>query len=103
MLNNLCSPAILYLIFSLTQIIIDLFQKTYKKALLKFVIMSIFTLLLNILCKRGMTPISWIIVFIPFILMTLIITILLYVLNVNYYNKITKTKTKTKTKNKKQK
>jgi glucan phosphoethanolaminetransferase (alkaline phosphatase superfamily) len=89
MLNNLCSPAILYLVFSLTQIIIDLFQKTYKKALLKFIIMSIFTLLLNILCKRGMTPISWIIVFIPFILMTLIITVLLYVLNVNYYNKIT--------------
>jgi uncharacterized protein YacL len=74
-------------VFSLTQIIIDIFQKTYKKELIKFIIMTIFTLLLNILCKRRLTIISWIIVFIPFILMTLIITILLHVLNINYYNK----------------
>jgi hypothetical protein len=53
--------------------------------------MIIFTILLNILCEKGMTPISWLIVFIPFILMTLIITILLYVLKVNYFNKNDKT------------
>ena len=87
MINSICSPALLYLIFSITQIIIDLFQEAYKKASMKFIIMIIFTLMLNILCKKGMTPISWLIVFIPFILMTLIITILLYVFKVDYHKK----------------
>ena len=87
MINSICSPALLYLIFSITQIIIDLFQEAYKKAGMKFIIMIIFTLMLNILCKKGMTPLSWLIVFIPFILMTLIITILLYVFKVDYHKK----------------
>lgn len=84
MIDKLCTPALLYLLFSLTQIIIDTFNKSYDKASMKFLIMIIFTILLNILCQKGMTPISWLIVFIPFILMTLIITILLYVLKVNF-------------------
>jgi hypothetical protein len=37
------------------------------------------TFLLNALCQGGMSIISWIIVFIPFIFMTVIVTILLYV------------------------
>ena len=37
------------------------------------------TLLLNILCASGLTVVSWIIVFIPFILMTVIVSMLLYV------------------------
>jgi hypothetical protein len=40
--------------------------------------MIVFTLLLNILCNRGLGIISWLIVFIPFILMTYITAILLY-------------------------
>ena len=87
MINKLCKPALIYLIFSLTQIIIDTYQKSYDKASMKFFIMIIFTLLLNILCEKGLTPISWLIVFIPFILMTLIITVLLYVLKVNILKK----------------
>ena len=39
----------------------------------------IFTLLLNYLCSQGLGVISWIIVFIPFILMTVIVTLLLVV------------------------
>ena len=41
--------------------------------------MIIFTILLNSLCAGGLSVISWIIVFIPFILMTYITAILLYV------------------------
>jgi len=39
MVLNLCSPAILYIGFSLTQIIIDIFKHMYNTALLKFIIM----------------------------------------------------------------
>jgi hypothetical protein len=41
--------------------------------------MIIITILLNALCESGMGIISWILVFIPFIFMSVIIAILLYV------------------------
>jgi hypothetical protein len=79
MIDKLCPPAILYLGFSLVQIIIDTFKGFYNQAFFKTVVMFIFTLLLNILCKRGLGVISWIIVFIPFILMTYITAVLMFV------------------------
>ena len=77
-INNICSPAIIYLGFSLTQIIIDIYKTMYNTAFLKFIVSIIFTIILNILCERNLHIISWIIVFIPFIFMTVITTILLY-------------------------
>jgi len=80
---NLCPPSIINIVFSLTHIIIDIFKGFYNSALMKFIIMLIITLLLQILCNTGLAIISWFIVFIPFILMTLIVTILLYIFGLN--------------------
>lgn len=79
MIDSLCPPAILYLGFSLTQIIIDTFKGHNNTAFFKMIVMIVFTLLLNILCKSGLTIVSWLIVFIPFILMTYITAVLLFV------------------------
>jgi hypothetical protein len=76
---NLCPPALIYIAFSLTQIVIDTFKGLYNTAFFKFIVMIIVTFLLNALCQTGMTIVSWIIVFIPFIFMSVIVTILLYV------------------------
>ena len=76
-INKFCAPALLYVAFSLTQIIIDTFKHMYNTALVKVIIMIIFTFILNILCQRGLGIISWFIVFIPFITMTVITAILL--------------------------
>jgi uncharacterized protein YacL len=76
---NLCAPALIYIAFSLTQVIIDTFKGLYNTAFFKFIVMIIVTLLLNALCQSGMSIISWIIVFIPFIFMSVIVTILLYI------------------------
>jgi hypothetical protein len=76
---NLCGPAIIYLIFSLTQILIDLFKGLYNTAIMKTIVMAMVTLLLNILCEKGLSVVSWIIVFIPFIMMTVIVSMLLYI------------------------
>jgi len=76
---ELCPPALIYLIFSLTQIVIDLFKGLYNTAFFKFIVMIMITLLLNMLCQGGLSIIAWFIVFIPFILMTVIVTMLLYV------------------------
>ena len=76
---NLCAPAIIYLIFSITQILIDTFKGLYNTVFIKVIVTIMVTLLLNILCEKGLGVVSWIIVFIPFILMTVIVSMLLYV------------------------
>ena len=81
--NTLCPPALIYLCFSLTQIIIDTFKGMYNAAFFKFWIMIVFTLLLNTLCSRGLGIISWILVFVPFMLMSIITLILLTVFGLN--------------------
>jgi hypothetical protein len=79
MLEDLCPPAILYLGFSLIQIIIDIFKSMYNTAIIKFIVMIVFTIILNILCNAGLSVISWMIVFIPFIMMTILTSLLLFV------------------------
>lgn len=78
-MDSICPPALIYLAFSLTQIIIDTFKGLYNTAFFKFIVMITITFLLNALCQGGMSIISWIIVFIPFMFMTVIVAILLYV------------------------
>jgi len=81
--EGLCAPALLYLGFSLVQITIDLFRNDYITAFFKFCIMLIFVVILNMLCNRGLSIISWFIVFIPFILMTYVSTILVMMFGAN--------------------
>lgn len=83
MIDNLCPPAILYIAFSITHILIDTLNGLYNTAFLKFMVMIIFSIVLNILCNRGLGIISWFIVFIPFIMMTIITSMLLIVLGLS--------------------
>jgi hypothetical protein len=81
--EDLCAPAALNLAFSLIQIIIDITKQMYNTALIKFFIAIIYTIILNLLCEKGFEVISWFIVFLPFIFMTIITTILLFVFGLN--------------------
>ena len=85
---ELCSPALIYLIFSLIQIIYDTYNKLYNTALLKFLIMIIITFLLNTLCQKNLAIISWLLVSIPFIMMTTITVILIYIFGFNKNSKV---------------
>ena len=78
LLSNLCAPALIYLTFSITQIIIDIFKNEINKAFFKFIVMIIFTILLNLLCLRNLGIVSWILVFVPFMLMSFVTVVLLF-------------------------
>lgn len=82
-LENVCAPALLYLAFSIIQIVIDMYRGDTIQAFFKFIVMIVFTIVLNAICNSGMTIVSWFIVFIPFILMTYITTILFFVFGIN--------------------
>ncbi len=94
---KLCAPAIIYLIFSITQILIDLYNKMYNTVFIKIIVTVMVTLLLNILCERGLSIVSWIIVFIPFILMTVTVSVLLYIFGLNASSGKSNTNTTTTT------
>ena len=91
-ISSLCPPTLVYIGFSLIQIIIDLYNGIFNQAILKFVIMIIFTLIINILCDLGYTVIAWILVFIPIIMMTIVSTLLLKVFGLSPDEKEIKSK-----------
>lgn len=83
MFNKLCGPTILYLAFSLVHIIIDGLYGRFNRLLIEIVISIIFAFMLQLLCMAGLNIISWILVFIPFILFTYITSIILFVFGLN--------------------
>lgn len=78
-LTSLCAPALIYLMFSVTQIVIDTFQHKYNLAIMKLWVSFVITILMQFLCNSGLGIISWLLVFLPFMLMSLIVGILLAV------------------------
>ena len=66
MIENICAPAFIYLAYGLIQVILDTFNGLYNTAIIKSITTIIFTLILNALCSRGLSVVSWLIVFIPF-------------------------------------
>lgn len=76
---EICSPALIYLIFSITQLLFDISNKMYNTAFMKLIVVIMITILLHILCQRGQTTIAWLIVFIPFIFMSIVVGLLLYI------------------------
>ena len=91
-ITGLCGPGLVYIGFSLIQIFIDIYNGVMNAAFLKFIIMIVFTLIINILCDLGFSVIAWFLVFIPIIMMTIISSLLLQVFGLDSENKNLNTK-----------
>ena len=76
----ICTPAFVYLILCSIQILLDFVNGMYNTAFVKIFVTIVITFLLNLLCDLDLGFISWIIVLVPFLFMTLIVSIILYVL-----------------------
>lgn len=97
--SSLCGPAILYIGFSLIQIVIDLYKKLFSSAFIKMIVMLILALTINVLCEMGLTLIAWFLVFVPIIMMTIISTLLLKTFGTNPDENYLKSKVNTETSN----
>ena len=91
-ITGLCGPGLVHIGFSLIQIFIDIYNGVMNAAFLKFIIMIVFTLIINILCDLGFSVIAWFLVFIPIIMMTIISSLLLQVFGLDSENKNLNTK-----------
>ena len=76
-------PALIYLIYATSHVIIDTYKGLYNTAFVEVWQAVLFTFLLNVLCQHGLGVISWLIISIPFILMTVIASVLLFVFGLN--------------------
>ena len=69
--------------FSASKILIDIYNKDHEEAFMQALITILIAVLLNILCDRGLESVAWMIVFIPFLLMTIIVGMLVYYFGLN--------------------
>lgn len=83
MIERICMPALIYLVFSMTHVIIDTYKGLYNTAIIEFWLSAVFTVLLNLLCTHDMGIIAWLIISIPFILMSIIAALLLFAFDLN--------------------
>lgn len=71
-INNLCSPALLYLVLSMIALVSMATTLSLMSLGIKTFFIVVWTWFLNYLCKIGHTGISWFLVLLPFICMLLI-------------------------------
>ena len=76
-------PALIYLVYSFTHVVIDTYRGLYNTAIIELWVGIVFTLLLNVLCDQNLGIISWLIISIPFLLMTVIASLILFVFRLN--------------------
>lgn len=77
MFSQICTPALIYLLFGLTHVFMAIFGQKFGIAIKEFLMTLLFTIALNYLCENDLGLISWLFLFIPFILMTVFVIILL--------------------------
>ena len=77
LLEQLCPPGIIFVVFLFIFLIVDLYHNEYKTAFVKVMIGFIIASLLQVLCASGLDIISWMIVFLPLIIYTYM-TVILY-------------------------
>jgi hypothetical protein len=71
-LKDICSPAKLYLGVSIVTISLALFRRTRLVLIfMKVIFVMFWTYLLNLLCQKGLKSISWFLVLLPYIIISL--------------------------------
>ena len=76
----LCNPAMLYLILSIITILMGISAQVQVSVfVVKIIWMVVWVYILNLLCSKGYTTVSWILVLLPFILIAFMALMMLEV------------------------
>jgi hypothetical protein len=77
---TLCNPAMLYLILSIITILMGLSAQVQVGVfVVKLIWMVVWVYILNLLCSKGYTTVSWVLVLLPFILIAFMALMMLEV------------------------
>jgi uncharacterized membrane protein len=75
---KLCPPAFIFAVYIMIQIVLDFVFGNYNISLAKLALSLLYVIFLNFLCSIGLYVVAWLFVFIPFVLLSLAVTMLLY-------------------------
>jgi len=70
---DLCTPALVYLVLSAISFIATAKDMTASSLFLQALFVFLWTFLLNALCQRGYTALSWVLVLLPLIFLVIVI------------------------------
>ena len=70
---SICTPAQLYVILTIITIVGLAIKKQFMAIISKLIFALIYTFILNWLCDKGWTTLSWVLVLLPFIIILLIV------------------------------
>lgn len=66
---DLCTPALVYLVLSLISFVAVANEASLSSLFVNALFVSLWTFLLNVLCQRGYTALSWVLVLLPLIVL----------------------------------
>lgn len=75
---SVCSPALLLLSFSAAYMVVQVYHRHWGTFFETALISAVLAMLLQALCARHLTVVAWIVVFVPFIYMSLVISLVAY-------------------------
>ena len=88
LLENICTPAVVYLIISMITIMIAIYNNARVfSILIKWVFVLLWTWVLNYICKSGYPMVSWVLVLLPYILTLLMVAV---VVEMSHYGDFSK-------------
>lgn len=88
LLENICTPAVVYLIISMITIMIAIYNNArIFTVLIKWIFVLLWTWVLNYICKIGYPMVSWVLVLFPYILTLLMIAVVVEMSNYGDFHK----------------
>jgi len=76
---KLCAPAILYLVLAAIALIFSM-KLSFLTIFIHVIFIGVWTFILNWICKKGLTWVSWLLVLLPYLFMGLIVLIAIEIL-----------------------
>ena len=68
-ISSLCTPAMIYFVISIIYLIINIFTNfNIMSMVIRLLVILVWTWLLNFLCTKGFTVISWLLIIVPFLM-----------------------------------
>lgn len=76
LLDNICTPAVVYLIISMITIMFAIYNNARVfTILIKWLFVLLWTWVLNFICKSGYPMVAWVLVLLPYIMFLMMIAV----------------------------
>ena len=72
---KLCTPAIVYLVLAVIGLVLNFMRLSLASGLVHIAFVFIWTFVLNWICSKGYTWVSWLLVILPYVFIALVVLI----------------------------